>query len=801
MILVMLLFLVLSPALFAGDIEITVIDGDLSIPLEGARIVSWDGSEIVCDSEGKALLSVPDERTVTIRASYPGYEPGRLAVGPGVASYTLALHLGGRVMEERELVIEAARPGSSETVSGRSVAISGGELRRSAERGIVEDVMSAVKLLPGVGYVGGYMAMPSIRGGEPQDITAVFDGFYVERPYHWGGAFSIFDPKMVASAQLSHGVFSARYGHTVSGLLNIRSKEPSRDTAELDLAVSTSAANLNLSFPLGGKGGVSLMGKTTYWDPFVALAKNFFEEVRYISTAPYIRSAALGASYDFSTDLHFSLNGFFGFDGVGASYDEKDSGSSYDADFFWDNKIGFVTSGLAWSPRSDLLLNFRLGTGLITSDLDGKIDSIKYNPFSEEHRTMYLSDRTANVQGRFDLDWDRGGGLIISAGLEERYSRWDRRQYARWPYTPEGAPAGTDKVTIEFEGDVLNQGLSSAAYTLLEYKPEGRRFGMELGLRGDHFFLSGEDITLKGIPAVNPRINLDFLVLEERGPVDALTLTAGSGLFSSVNSVLQSAGGKNNIGEYGATQNRSWTTLGGTRIDFIRGFTFTLEGYFKYVFRRAYTENDTDETGAVHRRETNYYFDGKAIIWGFDCMLQKFESRHWDGWVSYSYINAKYRDPHSTGRSKNSGGWYYPSFHRFHTLNLILNYKPVPAVQLTTRFSLASGIPMAETVAIVPDPDDPGSSPPYERIQAYSDYSRTGLVIPLDIKLSFFKFNEKGKVRREIYLNFENLLALAYTAEGPKDFDENTGREVPGTSVTSYDLPIPLLTFGMKWSY
>jgi hypothetical protein len=434
---------------------------------------------------------------------------------------------------------------------------------------------------------------------------------------------------------------------------------------------------------------------------------------------------------------------------------------------------------------------------MITSDLDGKTDSIKYNPFSEEHRTMYFSDRTANVQGRFDLDWG-GGGFIISTGLEERYSRWNRRQYARWPYTPEGA---VDKVTVEFDGDVLNQGLSSAAYALLEYKPENRRFGMELGLRGDHFFLSGEDVTLKGIPAVNPRINLDFLVLEERGPVDALTLTAGSGLFSSVNSVLQNVSGKNNIGEYAATQNRSWTTVGGTKVDFIRGFTFTLEGYFKYVFQRAYTENDTDETGVVHRRETNYYFDGKAIVWGFDCMLQKFEGRHWDGWVSYSYINAKYKDPHSTGRSRNSGGWYYPSFHRFHTLNVILNYKPVPAVQLTTRFSLAGGIPMAETVAIVPDPADPGSSPPYERIQAYSDYSRTGLVMPLDIKLSLFSFNEKGKVRREVYLNFENLLALAYTAEGPMDFDKNTGKEVPGSSITSYDLPIPLLTFGIKWSY
>jgi hypothetical protein len=286
--------------LFARDIEITVIDGDLEIPLEGARIVSWDGSEFFCDARGRVVVPAPDDRQVIIRVSYPGYEPGRLVVKPGEDRFSLSLTIGG-ILEARELVIEAKRPEASQTVSGRSVAISGRELARSAETGFVEDVMNAIKLLPGVGYVGGYMAMPSIRGGEPQDITAVFDGFYVERPFHWGGAFSIFDPKMVESAQLSHGVFSTRWGHTISGILDIKSKHPSPDGAELDLAVSTSATNLNLSFPLGKKGGAALMGKVTYWDPFVEIAKIFVEEVRYITTAPYIRSGALSAHYAFPT--------------------------------------------------------------------------------------------------------------------------------------------------------------------------------------------------------------------------------------------------------------------------------------------------------------------------------------------------------------------------------------------------------------------------------------------------------------------------------------------------------------------
>jgi hypothetical protein len=266
---------------------------------------------------------------------------------------------------------------------------------------------------------------------------------------------------------------------------------------------------------------------------------------------------------------------------------------------------------------------------------------------------------------------------------------------------------------------------------------------MEAGIRGDHFLLTGEGYTLPGIPTLNPRVNFDFLLLEERGPFDSITTTIGTGLFSSVNSSLQNVGATDDVKTNAQTQNRSWTTVAGTKIDFMSGFTFTFESYFKYVFNRAYTIRDRDDTGSISVYSMDYYFDGEALIWGFDTMLQKFDSRYWNDWVSYSYINARYRDPKSTALSRNKGGWYYPNFHRFHTLNLIVNYKPVKTVNLMTRFSLASGIPLLKTAAIVPDPDDPDSSPPYTRIQVYDDYSRAGLVIPLDINLSIFSFNKK----------------------------------------------------------
>jgi hypothetical protein len=471
-----------------------------------------------------------------------------------------------------------------------------------------------------------------------------------------------------------------------------------------------------------------------------------------------------------------SVNGFFGGDGIGAHYEED----PWRADFLYDNKIGFLTAGLNFHTRGSTLIKTRLGAGLLQSDVNADTQSTDRN-------TITLVDRTVHVQARFDLDHDFGGGFLLAAGLEERYNQWDRSQ---------SIELNNIWINQHWRSDLLNRGLQSAVYTLLEYRPENSRFAAELGLRGNHFFIAGEGFTLQSLPSLDPRVNLDFTVLEESGPVDLLTLSFGTGLFSTMPGGIQNIDSSSGTGFLDTKQSRSWTTLGGTKIDFSGGISFSLEGYFKYVFDRGYNLSDSSPMGGAFSQST-FRFDGESIIWGFDCMLQKSESRFFDGWISYSFINARYRDPQATGSTKNNGGWYYPDFHRFHTLNIIANYKPVKQVQLTSRLSFASGVPLLETVGIEQDP----LTGKYSRIQAYSDSSRADFVIPLDIKLSFFNYNPAKKVRREIYLNFENLLTLVYRPAGQKDFDSDTGREVPGMSVASYDLPIPLITFGIKWSY
>ncbi|MDR0290384.1 MAG: TonB-dependent receptor [Treponema sp.] len=880
---ILLIFLAVLPAaIHARDILVIVEDNELEMPLEGAVVTLRGGQQFVCDEDGIARVSLPDERQAIVQVSYPGYDTQRLTIPPAgnagsIERFAVALRLGG-VMMGRELVVEAERPEVSETKSGRSVAISERELARTAEIGIIEDVMSAVKLLPGVGYTGMFGAMPSIRGGDPGDLVASFDGFYLERPYHWVGAVSIFDPKMVSSARLSHGVFSSRYGHTTSGLLEISSKSPSPTEVELETAIGSSAASLNLSYPLNGRGGVLFMGKVTYWDTFIWAAQGLskvvedelLDTVNYISTSPYIRSAALAANYRLTPNTEWRFNFFFGSDGVGAQvateYDDEDVDGSIDLVADYNNYQGFLITGITASPSPVLALKATGGVGFTRTITDNYVNNdvtVRYNEEFLQTLPKLIGDElrergtytapglSADVsadhtilsaQARVDLDWDLGKGFIAAFGVQELYSMWAQNQdigismelpLANLPpeyigELPPGLvailpffqniPELALVIPRKFNSELLNHGLTTSAYTLLEYASPGQRFGAELGLRVDHLYFMGRDFTAQTMPALNPRLNIDFNIFKNKGYVDSFDFTVGTGLFSSINSLVSFIDKDWGIGDYDLKFNRTWTSIAGFKVDVAESYSFNIEGYYKYVFDRAYIGADIYSSNNII---PEFYFDGIGHVGGFDLQLQKLESRYWDGWISYTFTWAKYYDPQAGGVGVNQGNstdsvgaqWYYPSFHRFHNANVVLNFKPLSWFNIATRFGFASGQLGTRTVRskeihsypvlYLNENGETVIIQKYRRETLDRYEEREPWDLPWDIKLSFFLFDKKGRVGTEIYFAAENLMSIFYRPDdgsGRTSFNEYTGREYD-TGSSGFNFSFPLISFGFKWRY
>jgi len=847
-------------SLFARDVEITVLDHDLSLPLEGAVVRLWDGTEYICNEEGKTVFQAPDNRQVVVQAAYPGYETLRVVIAVTGNFYTATLRLSG-IMENRELVIEASRPGTSETKTGRSVAVSGRDIAQTGEIGIIEDVMTTVKLLPGVGYAGFFNAQPSIRGGDPGDMKASLDGFYVFNPYHWGGGYSIFDPRMVESAQLSHGVYSARYGHSISGLLEITSKKPSPTETQFEIGANTSAANFNFSLPLANKGGILFMGRVTYYDPIIALIKKMSESypalavVNSIETAPYIRNAAITGNYRILDNLEFTATGFWGMDGVGAFF--SNNNSSMDMD--WTNYQGFINTSFLWNPRNDMLIKFNAGTGYEEAMMDGGMDiGLKNRKFANrswfdlisnnggkivEPYDLYTrdffkqSDKAVNAQGRIDYDWDMGKGFLLAAGIQEMFTQhrsvgnqrvniekylgsFDEEIQEKllddmgFPNDPDLRNYLRNKIIVSiplnYNPDAKNSLFITSGYFIEEYYTG--KLKTELGLRIDHFYLMGKNFSIQSKPVLNPRLNLDFNVFKNSGFFQSLDLSAGTGLFSSINNNMYIAEGKYEISEM--KPNRSLTSLFGTKLEFPDGLIFNIEFYYKYIFDRMYIQINA-EPGVDSILP---YFDGEGKSWGIDLMLQKLQSRYWDGWLSYSYSWVNYRDPSATNADMGiSGGlrgdeWYFPSYHRFHNLNLILNIKPVPKINIYMRFGVASGIQLSKRISETPDSrpvyiydkNDPSNNKFIEKYYWSSvrdETNRTTPSFPMDIKISILGSNKTGKTRYEVYVALENVLALLYNAEGNTSYNSYTGEVDEGSTSASYEIPVPIPSFGFKISY
>lgn len=880
--------------LHARDVRFIVLDADLDIPLEGAVLHAWDGQTYECDVDGIVTIPAPDDRAVQVQFSYPGYESIRLSVVRGQDSFTVNMRLGGGIMEREELVFEAARAGGGEeTKTGRSVSIGGAELARTAQIGIIEDVMTSIKLLPGVGYAGMFNAMPSIRGGEPGDLMAVFDGFYVDNPYHLGGSVSIFDPRMVQSAKLSHGVFSARYGHTTSGLLEITSRKPDPTETELEVGFSSSAANVNISLPLGGKGGLMIMGKVTYWDPFVWLVKALvpvlkplveeIDAINAVNVAPYIRAGAFSGHYRFNPDLELTANGYIGGDGVGGDYQNPNSRIIGN----WNNLIGFATAGIAYSPRSDMSFRATVGAGFhnakVLVNFNNWVEQAYTNeflhsdpptthikpgstvqppenwndvlagivgdtskPYSYANKINFgFETESGNFQTRADFDWAIAKNFLFSAGIHEMFTSWTQsidqtfytNVYGYYTNTGEFFPPPSDitqaeqlpflmdilnKPEVEYvhlirkqmampwnQPDIRNTGLFSSGYTALEWTHPELGLGAEIGLRLDHFYFKGKDFSIQTYPVFNPRFNVDYNVFSGKGMFDSLDLTVGTGLFSSMNdSSITYLEAQSGISDYALKQAKTWTSIAGAKLDFFEKYSFNFEMYYKYGFDRSYNyqhyEYDPPSETIVFK------FNGESHIFGFDFMLQKKTSRFFDGWISYSFNFAQYRDPDNTASGKNDG-WYYPSFHRFSNLNVVLNIKPVNNFNIAARISYSSGAlrnfssgGQIISVPVLVEKDD-GTTTVIQRY-AKSDVDtaleRDGFALPIDLKFSWFFHNPAGKTQTEIYLAIENLLAFIQTRKtNNTTFNSYTGVDEPGSTTASYSLPVPMLSFGFKWSY
>ncbi|AFG38374.1 TonB-dependent receptor plug domain-containing protein [Spirochaeta africana] len=810
---------------FARTVEVTVTDRDLDLPLEGVLLEHRGGEPAYTDSDGRAVIELAQER-VLLQSSLPGYDTRRVWVSADQASVVIKLSLEGVILG-RELVVEAPQITREQDETGVSRTVDRRTIDTAARQGTIEDVMSSIKLLPGVGYAGGWNALPSVRGGHPLEMSSSLDGIYIRTPYQWGGAFSIFTPQMVESATLNHGIFSTRYGQAMSGLLEVHSRDALVDGLQYESAVATSTADFFVQAPLGQRAGFHLGGKITYLEAtFAAVgADEAFTDV------PYIRNTFGRVQWHPGERIHSSLTFFAGFDGVGMDFSQEPDGDDdlgSDFTFDWSALNSLAVFNLRLLPRDHLALRISTGWNHYRDEVSVYqriYGTQQYSPgFFDEYAALLDGAESVEldlvpIQGiaaqqytilqlRSEGDYQWGRNHLATAGFETTLELhgnsedfliyMDEKTESGFVYRQARSQLSTDGNRILNSGVFLENTLSL---------PAGRG-EYRAGLRLDHSLLAGDGFRVDTRPVLNPRMNLRYRL---RGDEESsLYAVVGAGLFSRT--PLLSAFVQEDFRIADLAPERNLTNLAGLEWNPAADWRISLEGYYKYQFNRLYYHVDFGGDEA----EPDISTDGIGHVLGTDVMLHRHQGRYWDGYLSYTFTWARQLNPNDDAGDTvwfpggaPAGRWYYPDYHRFHNLNLILAWRPTPGISVNSRFSYASGEPRRRPGEVIRYPAVlPGQNggddvvlERYARSDSYSDSLRTDFSIPLDLRISFSNYYTNSRVQWEYYMAVENLLVLLYSPKTNTQFDPFSGEDIAGSDEADFSIGMPIPSFGFRVSY
>jgi outer membrane receptor protein involved in Fe transport len=409
------------------------------------------------------------------------------------------------------------------------------------------------------------------------------------------------------------------------------------------------------------------------------------------------------------------------------------------------------------------------------------------------------------IQGRLDFDLTLGERLLLQFGLGTYFDMtYNRGSGEFWTIDYDDSQPVYRKIAFENEAPD-NQTLTSFLYINSNLRLVPDLLTFDLGLRVDHSYLIGEGFDLNTYPVPGPRLSIQLTPPWENSFLLSNTFSVGVGLFSKTPFETIQVTEEMGLEDFDVTIPKTLMTLLGweTRMPF--GFRFRLEGYYKYIFDRFYSNNVVDdETGEI---DTIIHNDGIGHAAGFDFLLDKKTSRYVDGLLSYSFIFARYYNPVSDGIESSSAPreqWYYPSFHRFNTLNLLINLKPFGWMTFTTKLSFATGPPKTEFgdkemfAGLFEEEDGTTTvAEMYSRKSLYSDTLRRNISLPLDVKLTLHDYFINSKLRWEFYIAVEDVLSPLLYELLPRDTVNTsmwTGEDQPAPS-SAFAIPIPSIGF------
>ena len=828
----MFLLMVLPAIAFAGELKVLVTDKDLDFPLEGAKI-TFKNVEAFADEDGNAILELPDSVTSgTITATLPGYSPASVKFNGTENVVEVGMSIAS-VIEGKELIVNRAAPESTEEKTGVSTVITKEEMKTTANVGLVEDCMASVRTLPGVSYSGAWGTEPSVRGGQPRELGYTLDGMYLLFPYHWGGGASFFYPSIIDSIKLSNGVFSAKHGRASSGLMEATTLKPDYEKLHVNAGISTTCADAFVQVPFGKNvGGMIIGSHLSYLDPIVWCFKQAdVKGMDEIERAPYIRDLFVKANFTPTPELDISVIGFFGSDGLATDGSQEEKGITTHAVMDYDIYQALGGINIKYLPTDKLMLHGLLSYNGMFEDLDMRqteSGTVKYNDdfiknygaecsgassYKLDGFDLEYQENIKNhlVTGRFESEIELNEKNHLCVGVEETFQNaetknfidgWDDQKIGNKYFFQHSKYSGSTSSNCIFD---------NAAFVSWTYGTDADLIQTELGLRGEFINLHNfdNDYGINLIPDLCPRANITFTPWRNIGILEKASISAGSGLFISIPRETMMFTENMGLEDFEMHPNRAILGVLGADATLEGGWNFKLETYYKYYLSRIWNYQYTTAESGYNDVDILVKSNGKGYVFGIDAMVEKKISSRWDGYMSYSFVYSKLKDSVDVKDNQNPlvqanapiNEWYYPSYHRFHTMNLVSNWHFGKGWTFTVKGTLATGTPKEDNgdvfcyAAVM---DDGRVIQRYTRSSVYSDTLRQNISCPVDLRLSREWKTNGGKTTWEYYFALQDVFVNLYSPRGDKEFNPYTGEMDSEGKAANFNMGVPIPSFGMK---
>lgn len=511
--------------------------------------------------------------------------------------------------------------------------------------GLDEDLLRVARYLPGTAS-NGLSARSNVRGGRDDEILVWFDGVPLFEPFHfkdYGAVLGVLDPAAIERLDFYSGVFPVRHGDRLSAVMDITPRS-GRGGSHHELGLSLLSAHALSSGETGWRGAplrwlaagrsstTQLLTRATGRDD---VEPEFFDALLRVEGEIGNWTLTVGA-LALRDELRVRDDGSSGVDSADAEY--RDAAS--------------------WFRAGRELRDGRQleATGSITSRRTGRSGSLD-RPGSV---SGVVDDRRRIESQHFRLEWRDPGRWVVGIEATESEATYDYSGAA--DFDPLLAALFARAPSFERRRVLLADGAAIAVYgsRMLEL---GRKWRLDSGLRGQSRRYRVDDVA---DPLARPRLaEYDSIDVEPRVALEYLlddntTLRVSAGRTTQATRPDELAVADGEV-SFARRQAADQVVVGFER-RLARGGTWRLEAYRKDLRNPAPRyENLLDPVTLLPELEVDRarVTPTAARLYGIEWSGRVAWSRHWSGWLSYTWSEANDRV---------DGRWIPRSWNQLHSL-------------------------------------------------------------------------------------------------------------------------------------